>query len=143
MDERHPVLGVSACIWKDGQVLLVQRGRGGNKGLWSLPGGHVEFGETLSDAAARELKEETGINADLSGLVTCLDVIRNDAVGTPSLHYVICVYAGRWRSGTVCAGDDAADAGWFDPDELGNLKMTDGAPEVIAKAQLMVNGPDC
>ena len=75
MVQEKPVLGASACVWKDGKVLVAKRGKAPNFGLWSLPGGHVELGETLQQAAARELHEETGVEADLAHLVDCLNFI--------------------------------------------------------------------
>ena len=76
---QFPKLGVSAAIWRDGKVLLAQRGKEPLKGVWSLPGGSVEHGEEIRKAALRELKEETGVDAELFGVVDVADVIRRDA----------------------------------------------------------------
>ena len=73
-----PRLGVSACVWRDGKVLIARRAKPPLKGVWSLPGGHVEWGEALRDAARRELKEETGIEAELETIVDVADVIRRE-----------------------------------------------------------------
>ena len=104
--QQFPRLGASACVWKEGKVLLVQRAKRPH-GLWSLPGGQVEWGETALAAAERELLEETGITADLTAFIGLYEIIRQD----PPFHYAIACYAGfgrrakppfpvmRWRHG--------------------------------------------
>jgi len=140
MSDRRPLLGVSACVWKDEMVLLVRRAPGRPKaGLWSLPGGHVEFGETLIDAARRELREETSIEADLDGIADWIEIIHDAPDETP-VHYVIAVFAGRWRSGDLDAGDDAAEAIWRHPDDLADLTLTDSAARVIGTARRFITG---
>ena len=129
----RPVLGVSIAVWREGNVLLVQRGKQPNKGLWSFPGGHVELGETLEQAALRELKEETAVRADLHGLETTLDIIRRDDTDLVTVHYVIAVFRASWIAGTPQAGDDAAEAMWRDPAMLHDLPMTGGTADLIRK----------
>lgn len=138
MSAPQPILGASACVWRDGHVLLVRRGRGPNDGLWSLPGGHVEHGEALIDAAARELKEETGTTADLTHLVDCLDIIRKNADGAIVRHYVVAVFTGRWTGGEATAQDDAVDVAWRRPGTLDGLAMTDGIHHIIDKAHSLI-----
>ena len=142
MVQEKPVLGASACVWKDGKVLVAKRGKAPNFGLWSLPGGHVELGETLQQAAARELHEETGVEADLAHLVDCLNFIRtgNDAAVTS--HYVVAVFAGHWTAGVARPGDDAAAVEWRAPDDLDGLAMTEGMREVVLRAQAIMNASD-
>ena len=139
MDRNRPVLGASACVWKEGRVLLAKRGKPPNLGLWSLPGGHVELGETLQQAASRELREETGVEADLAHLVDCLNFISTDSAGVVVRHYVVAVFTGPWTAGTAQPLDDAADVAWRAPDRLDDLAMTDGVREVIAKAISLAN----
>ncbi len=99
-----PCVGV-VCLRGD-EVLLIRRGRPPRQGEWSLPGGRIEPGERAVDAALRELREETGIEAEIVGLVDVVDGVFPEA----GRHYVLIDYAARWLSGEPVAGDDAAEA---------------------------------
>ncbi|MET4683588.1 NUDIX hydrolase [Brevundimonas faecalis] len=99
-----PAVGV-VCL-KDDAVLLIRRGTPPREGEWSLPGGRIEPGERLADAALRELQEETGIEARLIGLIDVVDGLFPDA----GRHYVLIDYAAVWTAGEPRAGDDAAEA---------------------------------
>src|SRR5215204_6640420 len=114
--QQLPTLGASACVWKDGKVLLVERAKP-PLGLWSLPGGRVEFGETALAAAERELLEETGVTADLTAFIGLYEIIREK----PPFHYAIACYGGVWRSGEARASSDALDARWLAPAGLDSL----------------------
>ncbi len=133
-----PRPAVSSAIFRDGQVLLIERGKGALKGYWSLPGGHVEPGEAVRVAARREVLEETGVEADLLGLADVLDVIVRASDGTLGAHYILSVFYGVWIKGTVLAQSDAAAARFVRLDELSAYKLTDGAAGVIAKAAGLV-----
>ena len=112
MTEERPVLGAIAVVRRGDQVLLAQRSKGGYIGRWGFPGGHVERGETVIEAAMRELREETGVVAEPKGILTTLDEIgRNDA-GEVQWHYVLIAVLADWRSGEAVAADDAADVRW-------------------------------
>jgi ADP-ribose pyrophosphatase YjhB (NUDIX family) len=112
---RFPRLGAIAVTIRDGKVLLAQRGKSPDRGLWGFPGGHVEAGETALAAAARELLEETGITADPVEYLTNVDVLRHDADGTVTVHYLLAAVLCDWRCGdNPVAADDAMDAAWFD-----------------------------
>jgi 8-oxo-dGTP diphosphatase len=133
--QQFPKLGASACVWRDHQVLLIQRAKP-PVGLWSLPGGHVEFGETARAAAGRELREETGVVAELSELLGLYEIIR----GSPPLHYAVACYYGAWVSGEPVAASDALSACWVSPAELYHLDFVPHVKEAIARAQnLMKN----
>jgi ADP-ribose pyrophosphatase YjhB (NUDIX family) len=131
--QQFPRLGASACVWKDGQVLLIQRAKP-PAGLWSLPGGHVEFGETALAAARRELMEESGITADLTEFVGLFEIIREK----PFFHYAIACYCGFWTSGEARASSDALAAAWVSPAELHDFDFAPNVREAIARAQALM-----
>ncbi|MCA3554539.1 NUDIX hydrolase [Aestuariivirga sp.] len=138
-EQQWPKLGVSASIWRDGKVLLVERAKP-PKGIWAFPGGHVEPGETLQDAAARELREETGMTAEFRGLLGLYDVIRRDGSGLLAAHYVIASYLGVAGPGEPLPASDAAAAVWADPDRLQGFRLAPNMHEAIARARQMLNG---
>jgi ADP-ribose pyrophosphatase YjhB (NUDIX family) len=136
--QQFPRLGASACVFRDGRVLIVQRAKPHAEGMWSLPGGHVEPGETALAAAQRELGEETGIAADLEHLVGLFDIIRRDDAGAVALHYVIACYAGRWRCGEAEAASDALAVRWVLPAELPDLAFAANVKEAIGRARTLL-----
>lgn len=131
--ESVPVLGVSCAVWRDDRVLLVKRGREPAKGLWALPGGKVEFGETLEDAARRELAEETGLDVSELNFVTFKEPIHRDEEGTIIRHYVLAVFAGVSPEGDAVAASDAAAVRWCRLVDLPDLPMVAGLQDVLAK----------
>jgi 8-oxo-dGTP diphosphatase len=137
-NQQFPKLGVSACVWRDGRVLIIQRAKPPLVGHWSLPGGHVEPGETVLDAAHRELREETGIAADLRHLVGLYDLIRRDDAGAIAVHYAIACYAGHWRAGEAMASSDAAAVRWALPEALDGLAFTPNVREAIARGKTLL-----
>ncbi len=120
--------------------MLIERGKAPNKGLWSLPGGHVRHGETLREAAARELLEETSVTAEIGAVVDVLDIIRHDTSGDTLRHYVVVVFQGLYRSGEPVAGDDAADAAWVSMEGARTLPRTDTLLGVLRKAETLFTG---
>ncbi len=138
MTQSFPKLGVSVSVWRDGKVLLVERGKE-PRGIWAFPGGHVEPGEKLEAAAARELFEETGLTARLAGLVGLYEVIRRDAAGEISLHYVIACFLGHAGPGEPVAASDAAAAEWADPETLGQYALAPNIADAVAKAKELLN----
>ena len=130
----RPQAGVSVCVVRDGHALLAQRGREPLRGLWSLPGGRIEWGETLHDAALRELAEETAVVADIRMLLDSVDVIQRDQAGAVQYHYVLTTFGAVWRSGEPCAGSDAAAVCWAASDDLDDLPMTPGTGQLIRRA---------
>ncbi|MDX2233734.1 MAG: NUDIX hydrolase [Hyphomonadaceae bacterium] len=112
--QRAPVAAAGVICLRGDDVLLIRRGTPPRLGEWSLPGGRIEWGETAADAALRELREETGVEADLLGLVDVVDGLFASRAGGPVWgHYVLVDYAARWRAGEPRAGDDAAEARFF------------------------------
>jgi 8-oxo-dGTP diphosphatase len=128
----HPQLAVSAAIFRDDRLLLVRRARSPAKGLYSLPGGRVEFGETLHAALHREVDEETALKIDIVGLAGWREVVPGTVGGG---HYLIMSFAARWRTGEPVLNDELDDFRWLAPDALGDLKVTAGLQEVIRAAR--------
>ncbi len=119
----HPVLAVGAVVFKEQRVLLVKRGNAPAKGMWAIPGGRVELGETLKQAAAREILEETGIRIKAGKPVYAFEVIERDKTGTIRFHYYIVDLACEYEGGEIKPGDDAVDAQWISKKELNHLQI--------------------
>ena len=129
-----PRCAASAAVFRGEQVLLIERGKGTLQGFWSLPGGHIEAGETARAAALREVREETGVAAELAGLVDIHEVIRHGPGDTLAAHYLITVFWGRWLAGEPQAGSDAAAARFVPLADLQSYRLTDGAVGFIQRA---------
>ena len=115
-DYPRPTAGV-VCL-RGREVLLIKRGNPPRQGQWSLPGGRIEWGETSETAALRELVEETGVAAELLGLIDVVDgIMTSRETGEVTRHYIMVDYAARWLLGEPVAGDDAIEARFFDLDE--------------------------
>jgi 8-oxo-dGTP diphosphatase len=130
---------VSAIVFRERAVLLVERASGALAGRWSPPGGHIEAGERARDAAVREVREETGVDAAIGGLVDLHEVILRDGEGQLAAHYLLAVFWGRWLAGEPTAGSDAAAARFVALDGLGAYPLTDGAENLIRRAQVMAD----
>ena len=130
----NPVPTVGVVCLRGDQVLLIKRGNPPRQGQWSLPGGRLEWGETTKVAALRELLEETGVRAELLGLVDVLDgMFSSRTTGETTLHYVMIDYAARWISGEPVAGDDAAEARFVSLNEAMALVEWDVTRKVIVE----------
>jgi len=116
------------------EVLLIRRGRPPRQGEWSLPGGRIEPGERAVNAALRELREETGVEAEIIGLIDVIDGLFPDA----SVHYVLIDYAARWTCGEPVAGDDASDARFMPIEEALGLVAWDETRRIIRAARDMM-----
>jgi 8-oxo-dGTP diphosphatase len=133
--QARPQLAVSAAIFRDGKVLLVRRARSPGQGFYSLPGGRVEFGESLHQALAREVDEETGLKIDIIGFASWREVLPSAGRGG---HYVIMSFAARWRANEPVLNDEHDDFTWRLPTALGDLKLTGGLPEVLQAAERLI-----
>jgi 8-oxo-dGTP diphosphatase len=131
----HPQLAVSAAIFRDDRILLVRRARSPAKGFYSLPGGRVEFGETLHEALHREVDEETALKVEIIGLAGWREVVPGPAGGG---HYLIMSFAARWTAGEPVLNDELDDFRWLAPDGLGDLELTDGLQQVIEAARALL-----
>ena len=130
----HPQLAVSAAIFRDGKVLLVRRAKSPARGFYSLPGGRVEFGETLHAALHREVDEETALRIEIAGLAGWREVVPGAGGG----HYLIMSFAARWSSGEPVLNDEHDDFRWLAPETLGDLRVTDGLPDIIESARRLL-----
>ena len=131
----HPQLAVSAAIFRDDKILLVRRARSPAKGFYSLPGGRVEFGETLHVALHREVGEETALKIEIAGLAGWREVLPEAAGGG---HYLIMSFAARWVAGEPLLNDELDDFRWLAPDGLGDLEVTAGLQPVIQSARRLL-----
>lgn len=129
MNEARPVPAAGLVCFRGEDVLLIRRGAPPREGEWSLPGGRIEWGERAADAALRELREETGCEAEIVGLVDVVDGVFGDR------HYVLIDYAARWISGDPRPGDDAREARFAPPDQLAALGMWSETLRIIEAAR--------
>jgi 8-oxo-dGTP diphosphatase len=128
------VPAVIAVVIREDRALLVRRANPPDAGLWGFPGGKIEFGETVREAAIRELLEETGVQAEAQDILTTLDILGRNPSGAMQQHFILIAVRCRWISGEPAAGDDALEAGWFAIAELGGGKIALSADvEVIAR----------
>ena len=136
----RPQIAVSAAIFRDGKVLLTRRARSPAKGFYSLPGGRFEFGESLHQALAREIDEETGLDIEIIGLAGWREVL---PAAAGAGHYLIMSFAARWVAREPVLNDKLDDYRWIAPEALaglGDLKLTGGLEEVIQSAHRLI-GP--
>ncbi len=134
MANQRPILAASAVVFRGKEVLLVKRGNALGQGLWSLPGGKVEFGETAEAAAAREVEEEAGVNIQIQSLVGLFDII------TADVHYAIACFAATYVSGELRAGSDAAEAVFVKVEALSQLRLAPHTIEAVTLAQQRMAG---
>jgi len=120
----RPIASVAACVFKGDRVLLIKRARQPSQGLWSVPGGAVELGETIRDAVKRELREECGIEIEVDGVINAVDLILPDEKGRIQFHYIVTYLLARYISGEACPGSDALEVRWATRQELDTLDMT-------------------
>ena len=133
----RPYVGVGVIVFRDQEVLLVKRNKDPNKGHWSIPGGRQMLGETVAEAAQRELLEETGVKVAPLLLVDVVDAIITDAEGKIKFHYTLVDYMGHWYSGDSRAGDDAQEVRWVHLNELSSYSLLEKTMNIIHKASAM------
>ena len=129
----RPFVAVGAVVVKDGRVLLAQRGKPPGLGVWSLPGGAVELGETLQDAVRREVREECGIEIELADVHEVFERLIRDADGRVQYHYVILDYLARWVGGEPGPSEETLDSRWVSPEDFPHYQLTQGTTDVILR----------
>ena len=129
----RPILAVGTIVVRDGCVLLARRGKAPGLGKWSVPGGAVDVGESLEAAARREVREECGIEVELTDTIEVIQRVTRDEAQRVRFHYVIVDYLARWLSGEPRPSEEAAEVRWFRPEEFDALDMTPGTAEVIRR----------
>ena len=133
----RPYVGVGIIVFRGDEVLLAQRGKPPNMGAWSIPGGAQELGETVHEAAARELKEETGLEVDILGLVDVVDSIRRDDDGDVAFHFTLVDMVAEWRAGEATAGDDVPAVEWVKFEHIDQYELRASTARVIRQAHEM------
>ena len=119
----RPFVGVGVVVFRREEVLLVRRAKPPVSGRWSIPGGAQEIGETVREAALRELREETGLEARIAGLIDVVDGITRDDAGRVRYHYTLVDFAAVWVSGIARAASDVADVRWAAISGIGDIPL--------------------
>ena len=127
----RPFVGVGAVVWRGDEFLLIRRGKAPRLGDWSLPGGAQEVGETVFEAAVREIREETAIEITVTGLIDVIDSIHRDDDGRVNFHFTLIDVSAEWRAGEAKPGSDALTTAWFRLGELAGLGLWTETERII------------
>lgn len=130
----NPVPAVGIVILNGDRVLLIQRANEPGRGQWSVPGGAIELGETIQEAAQREAREECGLEVEAGEPLSLYDLIQRDEDGRIRFHYLLIHLAACYQGGEPRPASDALAAGWFTEAELGTLEMPERVRQVIREA---------
>lgn len=130
----RPFLAASVAVLRGDRVLLAARRLPPMDGLYTLPGGQVEPGETLAEAALRELREEVDVEAEMIGFVDHVEILERDGEGRVRRHVVVCAHAARWIAGEGSTGTEAADVVWLGQDQLAGIPTTPGLADIVRRA---------
>lgn len=129
----HPLVGVGAIIIEDSRILLVKRAHPPLQAQWSIPGGLLEVGELVRDAAVREAREETGLVVEPGDLLGVYDRVLRNVEQRVQYHYVLVDFLCRLVGGELLAASDASEVRWFTCEELPALKLAEDTQDVIRK----------
>ena len=133
-----PLLAAATAIWRGDRILLARRKVSVNSGTWAMPGGLVETGETLVEAAIREVKEETSLTISSPKFMTYHEIIMKDDEGAAERHYVLAIFVAKSESGLAVAGDDADAVSWFEQDELHALPLTGNTLSLVRESTTLL-----
>ncbi|MFP4303200.1 MAG: NUDIX hydrolase [Alkalispirochaetaceae bacterium] len=136
----RPFVGVGVVVLRGDSVLLIRRGKPPKAGEWSLPGGSQDVGETVRETAAREVREETGVEIGAPVLLDVLDAIIPDEAGKVQFHYTLVDFEAEWVSGEPSAADDAEHAEWVPLARLDEIELWEKTREIIEKAAAIRDG---
>ncbi len=136
----RPVVGIGAVVVHEGRVLLVRRGAAPSRGLWAVPGGSLELGETLQQGAEREILEETGVAIRAREPIYAFDFFERDGDGRIRFHFVIVDLAADYVAGDVQGADDALEARWLAPEDLEDLPVSHNTLKLLRAVGFIKNG---
>ena len=136
----RPIVGIGVVVWRRERFILIRRGREPNKGQWAIPGGALKLGETVWEAARREVLEETALEVVVRGLVDVVDGIMRDGDGALQYHYTLVDLFAESPCGEPRAGDDAAEVGWFTLGDLPALGLWSETERVIRESAARRDG---
>jgi ADP-ribose pyrophosphatase YjhB (NUDIX family) len=134
-----PLVGVATVLLRGTKVLLVRRNQPPNEGQWALPGGLVEVGETLAEAAIREVREETRLRIEEPQFVRFSDIIVRDEHGAVEHHYVLAFHTARAETGEAVAGSDAGEVQWVSSEEMNALDLIAEVPVIVEAARKLIS----
>jgi 8-oxo-dGTP diphosphatase len=129
--QSRPMVGAGAVVLRRGEVLLVKRRFPPNKGKWALPGGLVELGEVVQDAAVREVEEETGLKVNILGLLDVQTDLHRDTTGRLEYHFILVDYLATPLDGVVRLNGESSDYGWFSESKAMRLKLSAGTRAIL------------
>jgi len=129
---KRPLIGVGVVVLRDDKVALIRRAKPPRKGLWSLPGGRQRLGETVRETAAREVREECGLEVEITALLDVVDSITRSDDASYLYHYTLIDFLAEWRAGELKAGGDAAEVIWANPNDLAQFGLWRETERIIA-----------
>ncbi len=134
------MVAASVGIFREGRVLIAERIVEPAKGLFTFPGGRVELGETLAEAALRELLEEVSVTAEIAGFIDHVETVVRGADGEVAFHAVVCAFAARWVSGEPRSSDEIGQTVWARPEDVARWPTTRGLLAIVRKGLAIVEG---